>query len=302
MKKLLAAAGLAVSLLFGSGAGVAQSGKPDIVEVIEVFGEINGSTAGYIKEQVDKINDNSKVKAVLLVVQSPGGSAIGTSNAYEELSKLNKPVVAWCNTMCASGGYYLMMVPQVKHIGVRNDAIVGSVGVIMEMNRYHRLLDYLKIDSETYKSGSLKDAGNPTRAQEKEEREYLQGIIDSLAAGFYDVVAKGRAGHDVKWDEVKKAKIFIGKDALKVGLADSMMTYEQAVEKAKSLNSGNKTNTFTRTELKKIAKDAGGTEPNYKPVTPPTEFKNEYQELIQLLKEFKEGKSVKFEYRLPYKF
>lgn len=300
MKKLLASVGLAVSLLFGSGAGVAQTSKPDIVEVIELVGEIHGGTAGYIKEQVDKINENPKVKAVLLVIQSPGGGAIATSNAYEELSKLKVPAVAWCNSICASGGYYIMMAPPVKHVAVRNDAISGSVGVIMTNTRFNRLLDYLKVDNETFKSGSLKDAGNPTRAAEKEEREYLQGIIDSLASGFYDVVAKGRSGKEVKWDEVKKAKVFIGKDGVKVGLADSVMTYEQAVEKAKSLNSANKGNTFTRYELKKIAKDAGGNEPSYQ--TPKQEPKNEYKDLMDLIKEVREGSSVKFEYRLPYRF
>lgn len=308
LKKLLTSAVLALSLVSGAHANGDVStlrGKPDIVEVLELRGEVGDHTTNYFKEQVEKINENPKIKAVVLIVQTPGGGAISTSNSYEELSKIKVPVVAWCTSMCASGGMYIMMSPAVKYSAVRNDAIAGSIGVVMSITNYSRLLDYLKIDNTTFKSGALKDSGNPSRSMTNQDKEYLQGIVNSLATGFYEAVEKSRGSKIKDWDAVKSARIFIGKDAVKVGLVDSVMDFDQAVNKAKEL-SGSK-NIFLREELRKIAKSASaGADDVHDEVKQiqPTMQKSPYGDigaLVEMVKEAKEGNVVKFEYRLPYK-
>jgi protease-4 len=270
------------------------------VEVVELSGEISARTAEIAMQTVEKLNDNPKVKAIVLVVDTPGGGAIASSALYEELSKLRVPVVGWCNSLCASGGMYLLMAPSVKYIGVRNETIAGSIGVIMQITRFNRLLDWAKVDNETYASGSLKDSGSPTRAVKEGEREYLQGIVNELAERFYGVVGKARPKAKNHWAEIKSGRIFIGSQAVRVGLADGVITKEQAILKAKEL-SGSKL-IFTREELKKMSAQAeAGTVYTAPALAPQTSF-GDVPWLIETLKEIRQGETVRIEYRMPYKF
>lgn len=274
--------------------------QPDILEVLTISGEIRSGTAEDIAKQVDAINENAKVKAVLLVLDTPGGGVTASSQIYEDLSRLKVPVVAWCQSVCASGGVYVMMAPSVKYIAVRNETITGSVGVIMHMMRYNRLLQWAKIDPETYRSGPLKDAGNPTRAGEPKETEYLQGIVTTLAQRFYAIVAKARP-HIKNWDELKTARILIGKEAVDMGLVDAIATRAEVEKKAKEL-SGSKT-IFTRDELKKMSAAADGPHPTYKaPALDVTAALSDLHWAAETAKEIMSGESVKFAYRMPYSF
>ena len=288
---------LAMFLLTFCGAAFAQ--KPDIVEVVEISGEIHAGTAANIAQIVDGINDNGKVKAVVLVLDTPGGSVTASSAIYEDLSRLKVPVVVWCQSLCASGGVYAAMSPSVKFIAVRSETIGGSVGVVMQSMRFHRLLAWAKIDPKTYRSGHLKDAGNPTRPIEEAEDKYLQDIVGALAEKFYAIVGKSRK--ITAWEEVKTAKIFIGQDIVRVGLADAVMSKAQVVAKAKEL-SGSKT-VFTREELKKMSSAAHGGESSYSlPLPQPNHGFGDVPWLIETAKEVMGGQSVKFAFRLPYSF
>ena len=279
-------------------AAVAQ--KPDILEVIEINGEINAGTAANIAEHVEKINDNAKIKAVLLVLDTPGGSVTASSAIYEDLSRLKVPVIVWCQSLCASGGVYASMAPSVKWVAVRSETIGGSVGVVMQMMRFHRLLEWAKVDPKTYRSGHLKDAGNPLRPGEEAEEKYLQGIVADLAEKFYAIVAKSRGAKIKDWDAIKTARIFIGPEVVRVGLADAVATKAEVISKAKDL-SGSKT-IFTREELKKMSSGAHG-EVSYS--TPPLKIEHGLGDvpwLIEMAKEVYSGRSVKFSYRLEHQF
>jgi protease IV len=264
---------------------------PDMLEVVEIAGEIHMGTATFIKEQVAQINQNKKIKAVLLVVDSPGGSVLPTSAIYDELAKLKVPVVAWCPYICASGGAYVMMAPSVKYIGIRSDAMTGSVGVIMQITNYKRLLEWAKVDVDTYKSGILKDSGNSSRTQSDEDRKYLQSIIDTLAGKFYDVVGKARK--ITNWEQVKSARIFIGQEAVQVGLVDGILSRDQAIAKAKSL-SGAKS-IYTREELKKMSRLAEGNA-EYKSPQAGT-LQESLSFALSLAKEIRQGEAITFAYR-----
>lgn len=272
--------------------------KPDILEVLEINGEIHSGMVTVIAEQVDKINDNTKVKAVLLIVDTPGGSVTASSAIYEDLSRLKVPVVVWCGSLCASGGVYVSMAPSVKWIAVRSETIGGSVGVVMQTMRFNRLLEWAKIDPKTYRSGSLKDAGNPTRAQESAEEKYLQSIVDELAEKFYAIVAKSRGSKIKNWDEVKTARIFIGREAVRVGLADAVATKAEVIAKAKEL-SGSKS-IFTRDELRKMSTAADSPSAYSAPTINPA--LGDIPWLIETAKEIMGGRSVKFSYRLEHQF
>ncbi len=306
LKSLVAAALLAVASLCPV-AQAQQEGKPDILEVLEVSGEINDFTPGRIKDQVEKYNDNPKVKAVLLILDTPGGGARASAAARDSLSKIKVPVVVWCKSVCASGGIMMMTAPSIKYLALPNEGIAGSVGVIASVTRYHRLLDWAKIDSEIYKSGSLKDAMNPTRPANEEEKKYVQGIVDDLAQSFYKMVADSRGTKisEAAWVEIKKAKIFFGPQAVKMGLVDAVMTEDQARMKAKEL-SGSKL-IYTRVELKKMSTVADETYRNTAPLMPfqataPDRAVDSLNQVLEAVQEVRSGETVKFEYRMPYKF
>lgn len=287
---------IAITVVWVTGAYAEQQAKPSIVEVVEISGEIGPHTAAQMSKMVETVNENQRVKALVLVMNSPGGGAVASAASYDELGKIKVPVVGWCDQMCASGGMYILMSPTVKHIGVRSETIAGSIGVIGQITRFNRLLEWAKIDNETYVSGSLKDAGNSSRAARDDERKYIQSIISDLAVRFYAVVGKTRKV--TNWDAVKTGRIFIGEEAVKVGLADAVMDREEAIKKAKEL-SGAKL-IFTREEMKKMSKAADDHAVYSAPPIAPQ--MGDVAALIEIIKEVREGESVSFSYKLPYRF
>lgn len=276
--------------------------KPDILDIIEIRTVITEATATFVRGQVEKVNENPKVKAVLLVVDTPGGSASASDVLYHELAKIKVPVVGFCEYTCASGGVYALMAPSVKYIGVRPETWGGSVGVVGTMTRYNRLLEWAKIDTTTFKSGEFKDTGNPTRAITERDQKYFQDIVDQLAGRFYEIVQKARPKADMA--ELKTAKVFIGDRIVKVGLADAVMSRSEAEAKAKAL-SGSKL-IFTRDEIRKMSKEAAGDSHQfgYKPVAPPIDFQRSWEGnlsvLVDVLQEIRSGESIRFEYRMTY--
>jgi len=294
-----------VFLLVGVvGFAYGQVSRPDIIEVMALHGEVDDGMAAAVKEQVEKINDNTKIKAVLLDVDSPGGTVSASQAIYAELAKLKVPVVGYCARLCASGGEYALMSPSVKYIAVSDDAVSGSIGVRATLTRYYRLLDWAKIDVENYKSGELKDDGNPTRAPTAAERQRIQAEIDKLALKFYSVVAKARPR--VSLQAIKPAGIFFGGEAVEVGLADSVMTRDQVIAKAKEL-SGSKL-AFTREELSKMTKAAHESTAYEAPKLAPRVdgagivWMSDLHDILEMLREIKSGESARFEYRMPYRF
>lgn len=269
--------------------------RPDLLEVMEINGEITEAVAADVAQRVDVINDTPTVKAVLLIVKSPGGGVSATAETYAALGRLKPPVVAWCSYVCASGGVYILMASSVKFIAVSEQAISGSVGVIAQITRFNRLLDWLRVDNDTYKSGSLKAAGSPVHEPTAEERKYLQGIVDEFAERFYAVVKQARPKLS-DWSAIKSARIFIGNQAVTVGLADAVTGKDGAIKKAKEL-SGSK-NIYTREELKKMSR-AADERPAYN-FSPPV-F-GDVPWLIEALKEIRRGETTRFAYRMPYEF
>lgn len=305
MKRLLPYVIAALMLLFAMDARSAD--KPDVLELISIDGVIDDGMAASVTKRVEEINENPRVKAVLMTVDSPGGGVLASAVIYEELSKLKVPVVGFCQNICASGGMYVLMAPSVKYIGVRTQTISGSIGVIMHISRYHRLLDWARIDSETYKSGDRKDYGSPERPPTDEEKAALQDEIRGLADSFYALVVKAR-GEKISaanLADIKRAGIYFGASGVKVGLVDEVMTREAATKKAKDL-SGSKS-IYTRDELKKISKDANSSDfgsfstEDLKPSMVVQAFAD-FQWALAWVKEIRSGGSVKFEFRSPYTF
>ena len=214
MKRYLAI--LLFALLGGCASLPAPAPSGGILEVVPLQGAIDDETVATMHATVDRINSDSEIKTVLLMVNSPGGGVYASGALYDELSRINVPVVAYCEAMCASGAVYAIMAPSVKAIALGQQSLIGSVGVIRAVQR-----EQLPPNVTIIKSGKFKQAGATTEVVPGED-EYLRRQIDEAASIFYSVVEKAR-GKKINadgWEHIKNAEIFFGKYGVAVGLAD----------------------------------------------------------------------------------
>ncbi len=193
----------------------------------------NTSDAEDIAQRLHAISEDEKVKAILLRINSPGGTVGGVQEIYTELQRCRakgKTIVASLGDIAASGGYYLAAASD--HIVSNPGTITGSIGVIMEFGNLEGLFQKLGIRLQVIKSGAFKDIGSPARPLTPEEKRLLQAGIDDAYAQFVDAVAQGRK---MPLDKVKllaDGRIFTGRQALKAGLVDELGNEHDAIQSA----------------------------------------------------------------------
>ncbi len=195
-----------------------------------LFGGPAGSRA--IMADVRAAKDEKDIKAVVLYVNSPGGSAAASQAIYKEVAALaeKKPVIAAMDDVAASGGYYVAC--GADKIMANGSTMTGSIGVIMSGIAYYGLMDKIGVDDHTITSGKYKDIGSPWRPMQPDERQLLQGLVQDVYDQFVDAVAEGRDMPREKVLELADGKIFTGRQALKLGLVDELGSYYDAVELA----------------------------------------------------------------------
>ncbi len=236
----------------------------DKIAVIDVQGIITShafDSGGYgmvelIKAQLKHAEDDSKVKAVILKVDSPGGEVLASDEIYRAISDFqknaHKSVIASMGNLAASGGYYVSAPCQ--WIIANPLTITGSIGVILHSWNYRGLMNKVGLQPETYKSGKFKDMLSGERNPDEiptEEREMVQGLINETYDRFKSVVAKGRAeaheknkrnpgsdqgrtlAHD--WEDYADGRVLSGSEALKLGFVDQNGNFEDAVDRAKMI-------------------------------------------------------------------
>jgi protease-4 len=230
------------------------------IAVVEVSGIITSRASdqgGYnmvevIKAQLKRADDDDKVKAVILKVDSPGGEVLASDEIYRELADFQKrkPVVASMGNLAASGGYYVSSPCQWI---VANDlTITGSIGVILHSWNYRDLMNKVGLKPETYKSGKFKDMLSGERAPNEipaEEREMVQTLIDETYGKFTNVVAVGRTQAHLKnkdlkekgqaldpnWADYADGRVLSGTEAYKLGFVDELGNFDDAVKRAKTI-------------------------------------------------------------------
>ncbi|MDH3717632.1 MAG: signal peptide peptidase SppA [Planctomycetota bacterium] len=218
------------------------------IAVIAVKGAIMNAEDGFVKKQIDRALKDKQVKAVVLRIDSPGGTVTASHYLYHHLKKLRKekeiPLVVSMGSIATSGGYYLSMA-----VGDTEDAIfaeettwTGSVGVIIPSYDLSDLLAHWKIRDRSFTSGDLKQMGSPTRELDEQHRKReeakLQQLVDESFEGFKEVVAYGRpklVQDDEAMREVVTGQIFTAKQAYKLGLVDQLGYIEDAVRRAAEL-------------------------------------------------------------------
>jgi protease-4 len=214
------------------------------IAVISVEGTIFGN-ADFVKHQIDRVRDDEDVKAIVVRVDSPGGTVTGSDYIYHHLKKLalerEIPMVVSMGSIAASGGYYVAMAA-----GDTKDTIfaepttwTGSIGVIIPHYNVADLLAEIKVQDDSIASNPLKMMGSPTRKFpepiREEEQAILKGLVDSSFAGFKEIVLASRPSlRDDKnaQDVVFSGQIFTAKQAQEHKLIDRIGFIEEAIERA----------------------------------------------------------------------
>jgi protease-4 len=219
----------------------------DKVAIISVEGAIMGEE-GFAKKQIDQVRKDDHVKAIVLRVNSPGGTVTGSDYIYHHLKQLADdkqiPIVVSMGAMAASGGYYVAMANGDKEntIYAEPTTWTGSIGVIIPHYDLTGLMEKLAIQDDSIASNPLKMMGSPTRKFPEpiraEEQKILQELVDSSFESFKEIVLASRpALRDNKplQDAVFTGRIFTAKQALENHLVDRLGFVEDAIDRALEL-------------------------------------------------------------------
>lgn len=187
--------------------------------------------------QLREAERDDSIQAVLLKVNSPGGGVTTSDIFYHELkafkARSGKKVYVQMMDVGASGAYYLALAAD--HIQVHPTTLTGSVGVITLLPNVSGLNEKIGVEVKTYKTGENKDTGSPFRETTQADDVYLQTLVDEMAQRFYALVQQQRGLSDSKMNEIKQAKVYLGEEAVKAGLVDSVGYLSDASEQACSL-------------------------------------------------------------------
>lgn len=189
-----------------------------------------------VVEQLRQIQKDARVKAVILRINSPGGSVAAVQEIYEEVIKLKKTgkkVIISIGDVAASGGYYIAVAGD--RIMANPGSLTGSVGVYMESPNLEGLLKKVGIKMEIVKSGKYKDIGSPYREISYEERKILEELIGSAYSQFLNTVIRDRNLDRKGAGFIREGQIYTGEQAKKLGLIDDLGNMQDAIRLAGEL-------------------------------------------------------------------
>jgi protease-4 len=189
---------------------------------IAIEGAIAGPTRERVLKALKQVEDR-EFAALLLRIDSPGGTVGDSQEIHAAIGRLRAKgcrVVASFGNISASGGVYVGVAAE--KIVANPGTITGSIGVILRGNNISKLLERIGISFETVKSGLYKDILSPDRALTADERELLQGLIDSSYAQFVAAVASGRGLSEAQVRGFADGRVFSGAQARELGLIDDL--------------------------------------------------------------------------------
>ncbi|MCH2113510.1 MAG: signal peptide peptidase SppA [Pirellulales bacterium] len=217
------------------------------IAIITVAGTIMEGN-GFAKEQLDRVREDKDVVAVVLRIDSPGGTVTGSDYLYHHIKELFQerklPLVVSMGSICASGGYYIAMA-----VGEQEDSLfaepttwTGSIGVVIPHYDFSEMLADYKVKDDSISSHKYKLMGSPTRIlsekERAEERKLFQELVDLSFEGFKEIVRSGRPkfrADEGALDAVATGQIFTADQAVDKGLIDKIGFIEAAIERAAEL-------------------------------------------------------------------
>ena len=216
---------MAVRLLGRSGVGV-----------VEMFGVIGGGLRVPMYSRIlDDLRKDKRFKAVIVEIDSPGGTAAGSELLYHSLVRVSreKPVVAYIGGTGASGAYYIGCAA--SKIVALPSSLVGSIGVIYLRPVLQQLLEKIGISFSVFREGRLKDMTGFWRSPTTEEEGKFKDLIDEIYDNFVRAVAGGRKMEEARARELATGEIFTGRGAMERGLVDELGDFDTALDLAAGL-------------------------------------------------------------------
>jgi protease-4 len=194
------------------------------------------STVARVREQLDRARRDKHVRAVVLRIDTPGGSVTASDIVYSEIERFKRdrsvPLVAQLMGTATSGGYYIAMAAD--EVVAHPTTVTGSIGVIFLGVNFSGLMEKLGIKNQTITAGVHKDAGSPLRAMTPDERAHFQSVIDDLHERFREVVAAGRPKLDAATIEIlADGRIYSASQALENGLVDRVASLDETLDSVK---------------------------------------------------------------------
>ena len=249
---IIAAAGVVFAILIAVAGAYLISGGESIVSgnrvaVVSISGVIamesesglfaeGATTPEDVKTQIEHALDDDSVKAILLEVNSPGGSAVASDEIAEIIkdARKKKPVVAWLGEWATSGAYYVASAAD--YIVASPATVTGSVGVIFILPEYSGLMRKVGVNMTVIKAGEYKDFARGYRPLSREEEEMLQSVVDEIYDVFVREVAENRnLSEEYVRERVASGGVFSAAQARELGLVDEIGTRSRALEKAGEL-------------------------------------------------------------------
>ena len=185
------------------------------------------------QEVLNIASEDDDVIALLVRVNSPGGTVSASETLYHEILRwkadTGKPVIAWFEGIAASGGYYVAMAAD--EVIAHPTAITGSIGVVMSGVNVSGLMERFGVEDQSFTSGDFKDSGSPFREMRPEERAHFQAMVDDLHARFQEVVTEGRPELEpAVVAKLADGRVYTARQAMELGLIDRIAHLDEAVE------------------------------------------------------------------------
>lgn len=223
----------------------------DKIAVIRVNGMILTESVAAPKRELKSAAEDDNVKAVVLHVNSPGGTIEGSDELFKAIeefkAKTGRPIVVSMQGLATSGAYYISM--PADEIFADRSCITGSIGVITQLFNVEKLCTTYGIKAETIKSGKMKDSGSPFREMNADERKEWQKMVDAMYGQFLAVILKHRAqkvGGEDKLRKIADGRIYMADEAKSLGLIDQIGYFDDALSAArKRANLGDKVRVVT---------------------------------------------------------
>ncbi|MEE8402801.1 MAG: signal peptide peptidase SppA [Candidatus Hydrothermarchaeaceae archaeon] len=216
-----------------------SAGFGEGVAVIPVYGTISasqgtgllaeqGTTPQNFKDLLERAERDGSIKAVVVEINSPGGSVVASDEIAEAIKEFEKPTVAWISEMGASGGYYVASA--CDYIVADRASIIGSIGVISIFPEYSRLLEKIGVNMTVIKGGEFKDFSTGFRPMTDEEKAMMGDVVDEIYDQFLTVVADNRNLSKSYVDSVAGGRIYTGKRAKELKLVDEVGGRDKAID------------------------------------------------------------------------
>ena len=178
-------------------------------------------------EFIEKADKNPNIKAIILEINSPGGSAVASEEIANAVRKTNKTTVAWIREVGASGAYWIAS--SADHVVANRVSITGSIGVIASYLEFPGLLERYNITYQRLVSGKYKDIGSPFKEMTPEEKAIFQQNLDEIRDYFASEVAKNRNLSKKDVDKIANGMFYLGAQAKEFGLVDELGGKDEVV-------------------------------------------------------------------------